>query len=190
MTIQETDTIRAMIRERISARFTYGHDTLARAAESARREAKIRRQWEALVDAGLVRLAIVPDECCDYDDLAGDTFDVDAHRDTVPGGERAIVAQGKAYKARIEQEGVWGIVGEYRLSVPDAGERFTVYCGACDRGEPCADHWPESADSCWGFVGTDYESSGYDLDIMGATIDALREALRDRCPMCRAPRVA
>lgn len=76
---------------------------------------------------GRVRLRIVADEH-PYD--PGDMFDVKAHASTVPGGERAIRAQEKAFWSRIERDGVWGFIVERR-------------CAACG-------HW-EHVDSCWGF---------------------------------------
>jgi len=50
---------------------------------------------------------------------------------------------------RIAQDGVCGVVGEYWTG----------------------DAW-EHADSCFGFIGDDWRNSGYDVDIMSATMDA------------------
>lgn len=55
---------------------------------------------------------------------------------------------------RANRDGVWGIVGEYRI-----------------RGE-----W-EQGDSVWGFIGSDWEDSGYDTDVMSGTIRALNAAI-------------
>lgn len=54
------------------------------------------------------------------------------------------------------RDGVWGIVGEYRI-----------------RDE---DDW-EQADSIWGFIGSSWEDSGYDTDVRGETIRALKAAI-------------
>lgn len=53
---------------------------------------------------------------------------------------------------RANRDGVWGVRGEYW----DGHE------------------WVE-VDSCWGFIGDDWRDSGYDVDIMRATLDALAE---------------
>jgi hypothetical protein len=58
----------------------------------------------------------------------------------------------KALWERIEREGVVGVIGEY-------------FDG---------DEWVH-VDSCWGFVGDDWVHSGYDTDIMRATLDAYTE---------------
>ena len=58
----------------------------------------------------------------------------------------------------MNRQGVWGIVGEYF-----DGEVW------------------QHADSCFGFVGDDWKNSGYDTDIMQATLDAARDASVCRC---------
>jgi hypothetical protein len=55
-----------------------------------------------------------------------------------------------AIDRRIAMDGVWGIIGE-------------VWDG----------HEWQHVDSCWGFIGDDWRNSGYDTDIMRATLDAL-----------------
>ena len=73
-------------------------------------------------------------------------------------------------RERYGSDGAWGVVGSYRTG---------------ERGE-----W-EHGDSVWGFVG--YASvdspteNPYVIDIMTQTIEALRTALRRRCPACRRP---
>jgi hypothetical protein len=79
-----------------------------------------------------VRLKFVQDEYVCYEDLAGDTYNVEYNADSVPGGERTILAQEKAFKALIDNEGVWGFVIEKK-------------CPQCNQWE----HY----ESCWGFVG-------------------------------------
>jgi hypothetical protein len=54
--------------------------------------------------------------------------------------------------ARIERDGLWGIIAEYRCP----------HCGA----------WTV-ADAVWGFVGLDWLDSGYDTDVKQSAIDAL-----------------
>lgn len=54
---------------------------------------------------------------------------------------------------RIASEGVWGIVGEYRT---------------------IDGNW-EHADSVWGFIGNDWQNSGYDTDVMSTTLQTYRD---------------
>lgn len=130
--------------------------------------------WERLENADLVRLRTPFDEAgFSWEDLEGDMFDVELNADSVPGGERTIKAQQKAFRERAERDGVGGIVGEYRTK-PDG-------------------KW-EHGGSCWGIVFGDYRDLNDPFeneiagDVMSETIDALRDALRDRCPCCRRPR--
>jgi nitrite reductase/ring-hydroxylating ferredoxin subunit len=58
----------------------------------------------------------------------------------------------KAVMKRLEQEGMCGVVGEYK--------------------HPVTGVWIE-VDSCWGFVGDDWKDSGYDVDVMS-------EVMRER----------
>ena len=94
---------------------------------------------------GDVRLRIVPDETCSLEDLEGDSFNPKANPD-IPASR--LQRDREDFIAKVNREGVWGIVGEY----------FD--------GE-----W-QPADSCFGFVGDDWKHSGYDTDIMRATLDA------------------
>lgn len=120
------------------------------AASYALTAARTQHQWQRLEDAGLARLLVIPD---DHPDLSW-------LNDAPPHYRRAATR-------RVEQDGVWGIVGQYRHA-PD-GEWRPV-------------------DSCFGFVGDDYRDSGYDTDIKHATITAFKDAMRSRCPNCRQTR--
>jgi len=136
----------------------------------ALRQARILARFRAAETAGLVRLRWAPDECCNLADLEGDTFDEPLNAATVPGGVRTIRAEREAFHRRIDREGVWGLIGEYRVR-PD---------GAWSRAE-----------SVWGFVGQD--SYGYEFAIMAETLRVLRDTLKSRCPRCsccRQPRPA
>lgn len=124
------------------------------------RAARIARQWARLEKLGLVRLRVAPDEHADIEDLEGGCFSPRANPCVRPS---TLERQRKALHDRIDQEGVWGIIGEYRA--PDGS-------------------W-EYGDGCWGFVGEDWRGSGYDDDIRGSTIRALRDAIKGRCRACR-----
>lgn len=60
-------------------------------------------------------------------------------------------------RERAERDGVWGIVAEYR--------------------DPVTGDWCH-ASSVWGFIGDDWENSGYDDDVRKAALDALRKRER------------
>jgi hypothetical protein len=66
--------------------------------------------------------------------------------------------------AKVDREGVFGVIGEYF-----DGERW------------------QHADSCFGFVGDDWKNSGYDTDIMRATLNEAKDARVCRC--CGRPLV-
>ena len=119
----------------------------------------ISQRFARLEALGLVRLECKPDEYADIDDLEGDCFDPKHNPDVDPS---QLEAERKAFHARINREGVWGLVGEYADGT----------------------HWAH-ADSCWGFVGDDMINSGYDVDIKALTIEALRAHIRGRCRCCK-----
>ena len=95
---------------------------------------------------GPVRLLIIPDHYCDLDDLLGDSFNPSCCPEIPPA---VLAREREVYIAKIDQEGVWGVVGQY-----------------WHEGD-----W-QDADSCFGFVGDDWRGSGYDYDIMGAALAA------------------
>ncbi len=136
--------------------------------------AKTKQAWDSLdfgdvgpnQDRTLVRLRVMPDECCELDNILGDSYDPKVNPD-IP-AER-LERERQAEIDRINRDGVWGVIGEYRVS---------------------ADEEWEQADSCWGFVGDDWKNSGYDIDIMQTTLDALEKAQADVCPHCGRARKA
>lgn len=141
--------------EATAARRTYG--TRCAAANWDRATTQIA--FEAAEAAGLVRLRVEPDVFCTLEGLEGDMFtpDVWPHvSDRTRGEARA------AFRDKVNREGVWHVAGEYF-----DGETW------------------QFADSCGGFVGDDWQGSGYDTDIQRATLDAL--AAVTRCPCCNRP---
>lgn len=141
-----------------------GSKTYQTMATYAIREVRTRMEWEALDgeivgeydrdqdrETGSVRLRIVADDCCNFDDLEGDTFDPDVNSD-VP--RARLEREQKEFREKVNRDGVWGVIGEY-------------FNGK---------EWVH-VDSCFGFVGEDWKESGYDIDIMRATIDAMRAYL-------------
>lgn len=107
-----------------------------------------------------VRLRIEPDEIVSLDDLAGDTFDPKANPD-IP--KARMDREREAFIETVNRDGVWGVIAEYWN-----GEKWV------------------HADSCWGFVGDDWQDSGYDVDAMEAALEAL--AKLEHCPTCGRPR--
>ena len=118
------------------------------------------RKFTRLEDLGLVRFEVLPDECSELADLEGDVYNPEANLDIDPA---ELAQQRKEFVRRIERDGVWGVLGSYRLGV-DA-----PWC---------------RADSVWGFVGEEWKGSGYDADVKGETVKALRAAIRERCRAC------
>jgi hypothetical protein len=104
-------------------------------------------------ELGSVRLRIVPDECVSFDDLEGDTFNPKVNKD-VP--HARLEREQKEFREKVNREGVWGVIGEYW-----DGEDW------------------QHVDSCFGFVGDDWKESGYDIDIMRATLDAMKAKLAE-----------
>lgn len=113
--------------------------------------ARTQIEWEKAEAEGLVRLRVKPDDCCNLDDLLGDVYNPDVNTDIHPA---RLERERKQEIQRINDYGVWGIVGEYK----------------CE----CCGQWTQ-ADSVWGFVGDDWTDSGYDSDVMQATLDELKK---------------
>lgn len=124
-------------------------------AHIALSHARTSYAWHHLSDAGLVRLMV-------YEDAEGydDSF-IDTWKDISEKERNKLHAQ---IADRINNEGVWGIVGEYKS--PHTGEWI-------------------NADSCWGFIGDEWRNSGYDSDIRASTIRQLTSELKARCSCCR-----
>lgn len=102
--------------------------------------ALVRDRFTDLENEERVRLRVESDETYCYED----SDDPDA-----------TPAQRAEMHDRIDRDGAWGLIGEYRQ-----GDEWIV------------------ADSVWGFVGNDYEDSLYDTDIMRATIEAYEASFR------------
>jgi len=150
------------------------------------RTAKTLEAWRKAHDAGLVRIRVVPDECCDIANLEGDTYNPAANPDIRP--ER-LERERAEFVARIERDGVWGIVAEYRLEQCEACQRDPAY--SCNFVvHPChynpdysdnTDHagWEHGA-SCYGFVGDDATDAVNQSDLMTECLAELAKELRSR----------
>src|ERR1700693_6591303 len=89
------------------------------------------------------------------EDLEGDGFNPKANPDI---SASKLQRDREVFIAKVNREGVWGVIGEYF-----DGEQW------------------RHADSCFGFVGDDWKDSGYDTDIMRATLDESSGARDCRC---------
>lgn len=159
--------VKKLFRDRLRWGVSYSPGSLPQAICWARRRAETLALWELLEDAELVRIRLEPDEWWNWENLEGDSYNVELHVDTVPGGERTILAQQKEFRALVEREGVWVVITEYRLNEDD--------------------EW-EHGDSIGGIVAEnldEYLEDGYGLDLRGQAIELLRKDLRSRCPSCR-----
>lgn len=129
-------------------------------AMRAIRDARIRASFDKLESDGFVRLEIRPDMFASLEDLSGDTFNREANPNIQ---ESRTAREEKEFRDEVERDGVWGCVGEYRTHTDGL--------------------WI-TADSVWGFVGHAWHDSGYDYDIMQATMDELERARARLCPTC------
>ena len=127
--------------------------------------------WARLEAAGLVRLVWKPDGHTPAEDLLDSDFETRGYYRTA-GGERELRAQDRAQREKLDLDGAWGLLGEYRLAP----------CGKCSpwNAEECYHVGWKQGDGVWGFVGQD--ALGYELGIQEATIEALRRDLRTRRP--------
>ena len=99
-----------------------------------------------------VRIRVEADnEMCDF----GDTFSNDVNGDGTEETAERLKEEERKEIARANRDGVWGYIAEY----------FD--------GKTWNEAW-----SCWGFVGNDFEGSGYDIDALNMLIDAVL-AMRD-----------
>jgi len=85
-----------------------------------------------------------------YDDSYVDTWDI---------SEAEKAKTKKEISKRIKDEGVWGIAVDKK-------------CSECGR-------WDE-VDSVYGFIGNEYENSGYDTDMKAAGLKAIKETYRSK----------
>lgn len=103
-------------------------------------------------EPGRLRLVQCADEIMSFDDLAGDNYNAEANPD-VP--KHIMDAERQAFIDRVNSDGVWGF-------------RSEVWDG---------DEWIET-DSCWGFVGDDFNGSGYEGDFYDSALEAF-EAIQE-----------
>jgi hypothetical protein len=98
---------------------------------------------EVIKQVGDMRLIRMPDEHVDWDTLKGDLYNPTCNPDMTV---NQLKDEERAFECRVNDEGVWG----YEV------QRWN---GDIDGG------W-EHVDSIWGFVGDDFEGSGYDTGLL------------------------
>lgn len=139
-------------------------------AKEAIRNARTRKEWNDL--DGFVAEYNDDDAPDDYSRgpvrlrIVPDDYYDDSYLDTwtdIRESERERIR--KELWRRIESDGAWGVIGEYWNG----------------------DEW-ESVDSCSGFVGEDWHNSGYDTDIMHATISAYNNHIEQSARALEATR--
>lgn len=109
-----------------------------------------------------VRIRCKPDDCVSFDDLCGDMFSSRAN----PGIPPARLERERAeFLAKVQRDGVWGIVGEYW---DDSTQRW------------------EHADSLWGLVGDDCTDIACTEDVKAAALRERARSVRAWRNMCRA----
>lgn len=94
----------------------------------------IETRFDQLKDKGLVDFRLEPDDHGQFEDLEGDSYDVELNKDTVPGGARTILAQQKDFRRSVERDGVFGLVVDVHGDAFDsisgfAGEYDSDYAG-------------------------------------------------------------
>lgn len=102
---------------------------------------------------GVFRIVLVPDHSFNFDDLCGDMFNPEANPE-IP--VTTLARQKRAYRARVNREGVYGAV---------------MQCRDTPTGE-----WVD-IESVWALVGDDFIGSGYDIDFLTMADDWLRTKL-------------
>ncbi len=113
-------------------------------AKEAMQRARIVDEFNSRDD---VRLRVIPMTYYDIKDLKGDCYNPKANPDISP---KILKDQEREFELTVATEGVNGIVGQYKGLL--------------------SDHWHD-VDSIWGFVGDSWKESGYDEEIMKATME-------------------
>jgi hypothetical protein len=105
---------------------------------------------------------VEPDDCGDFEDMCGDTFNPEANPDISP---NILERQKKAYREKLKYEGVWFITSEF-------------YDG---------DEWQHADSIGWIEGGTD-DFCGYKCELQRAALEALAEFRADECRAWEATR--
>jgi hypothetical protein len=110
--------------------------------DSGVKTVRILAMHEVIKECNGYRIIRMVDEESDMDNLKGDCFSPNVHP-KIP--KDRLLKEEREFERRVSDEGVWG----YEL------QKWNPETGA---------GW-EFVDSIWGFVGADWEGSGYDEDM-------------------------
>jgi hypothetical protein len=100
------------------------------------------------------RVIITPDDSWTWEGLEGDVYNAAVNPEIAP---EQLELERRAFRKRVESEGVWGIIGQYRC--------------------PCCQTWID-ADSVWGC--TCYASDWSDCEYVESVLDSAK-AERSQC---------
>lgn len=127
-------------------------------AQQAMRNARIRQAWERVEYPmdGEPTFGIEPK-------IGNVRLSIQPECDEYQHGDYDNERQRQEVIDRLNRDGLWTVVGEY-------------FDG---------EDW-QHADSCGGFIGDDWKHSGYDVDIMEATMEAARKVAVCQC--CGRPK--
>lgn len=123
--------------------------------------ANVRARFRELDERGLVKLWVEADEML-FDDSYIDTWGLSPDK---------VKKEKEELWAKIGRDGVWILVGYFRED-GTPGEWNDNW----ENGRHAYPPGYDLADSCGGFIGRDWRDSGYDVDIMEATMDAVYAA--------------
>ncbi|HBO9768492.1 TPA: hypothetical protein L5D83_003157 [Pseudomonas aeruginosa] len=107
---------------------------------------------------GLFRLRTEADSSCSFEDLCGDSYNPEVVTD-IDADE--LKKQKEKFRREVKTSGVWGVILEARPS----------------SSVPWED--AEHVDSIWGFVGTSFQGSGYDGDMLALAYEWLAQHSTD-----------
>lgn len=125
--------------------FVMGASAAYHGARHAVNAERVKAEFDALGDT--VRIIARPDECSTIEDLEGDSYNPRVNPETPA---RILARERAEFVDRVNRDGVWGHIAQSRC--------------------PCCGQWRDH-DSIWGFVGDDFDGSGYDTNLMQSAIE-------------------
>lgn len=136
--------------------YSFTKGSLPRAFQQLRMDVAVMLVWDVLEDSSLVAVEHSPDDLS-FEDLFGDAYDLEIDHGINP---NVVKKQRQEAIDRLETEGQWVVETFYNAGEWDGGALSGLRA---------------VADVCGGFVGNDWEGSGYDTDMKRTAIDKLLE---------------
>lgn len=146
------ECMRKALKDRLNTRVSYSPGSLPTAWANCISDTGVRMVFELMEKNHYVRILQEPDDLS-FDDLFGDAFD-EANARYMAGGMRELEAQKRAAKNRLLEAGQWVHFVEFLNSDGD---------------------WA-IADSIGGFVGDDFDHSGYAEGMMAEALSEFASA--------------